>query len=158
MSKPTFNQRIEWLKAGRGPYLSFLRNLTPQILLASLAMLTITKIDFSRSDIDNTMLLLFCFLTFLLAFIAAFVANSTLLYDEAFGELRDWRATQHRRIKNQGLRGLSYGRAMWIAFWKERFAEFVTYLFMIIFFQVVFAGVVIIAMASAVNYLHLTAR
>lgn len=157
MSKPTLNQRIEWLKAARGPFLNFLRNLTPQVLLATLAWIVATKIDLGRMDADNAFLVL-SFITFFGAFLAAFAANSTLLYDEAFGELRHWRKRTHIRIKNQGLGGISYCKAICVAFWQERFAEIATYLYMILFFQIMFAGVVIVSMVSAVNYLHITAR
>lgn len=79
-------------------------------------------------DADNAFLVL-SFITFFGAFLAAFVANSTLLYDEAFGELRHWRKRTHIRIKNEGLGGISYGKAMCVAFWQERFAELATYLY-----------------------------
>lgn len=157
MPKLTLDERIELLKDARGPFLNFLRNLTPQVLLASLAWILMTKLDFGRVDLDNAIPTL-GFFTFLAAFIAAFIANSTLLYEEAFTELRQWRHVQHEQLKEAGFKGFSYGKAMLVAIWRERFAELLTYLYMILFFQLVFAGVVVVSMASAANYLHLTQR
>lgn len=91
MPKQTLAQRLEQIKVARHPYLEFLRNLTPQILLASLAWIFMTMIDFNREYRSNIMPIL-GFITFFGAFIAAFVANSTLFYKEVFAELYEWRA------------------------------------------------------------------
>ncbi len=113
------------------------------------------KLDFGRVDFDNAIPTL-SFFTFLVAFIAAFVANSTLLYEDAFAELRQWQLLQHKQFKEVGLSGFAFGKAMWVAVWRERFAELITYLYMIFFLQVVLGGVVVASIVSAANFLRIT--
>jgi hypothetical protein len=38
----------------RGPFLEFLRNLTPQIMLFSIAIVMSTKLDTNKFDLSNT--------------------------------------------------------------------------------------------------------
>lgn len=152
-----WQRRIEQLKAARRPFLDFLRNLGPQVLLLTLVELLGTRLDFTRWDINNIPMTS-VFYTFLLAFVAAVAANATLLYEEAFGELLQWRAAKHLELKAQGFKAWKYGKAMWEAMFRERFLEFITYLYLILFFQVMFAGTVATSIASAANLFHLPLR
>ena len=54
------------LGPGRPAFLEFLRNLTPMVLLASIAFVTWAQLDFRRVDLDNwktTMVFWICFTT-----------------------------------------------------------------------------------------------
>lgn len=73
----------EWLAAARGPYLEFLRNLTPQVLLASLAWVLALKLDFSRFDLQN-FVPTFGFYAFLALFGFAVYSNISLLMSALF--------------------------------------------------------------------------
>jgi hypothetical protein len=68
------------LKEGRAAFLEFLRNLTPQILLLSLAFLVGSKLDFTRLDFSNTTPTVIFFIFVIIALMAGW-ANVTLLMD-----------------------------------------------------------------------------
>lgn len=71
------------LGAGRSAFLEFLRNLTPAVLLASLALLYWVRLDFRRVDLSNwvpTVAFFGCALTAALAF----YANVSAFLEHAF--------------------------------------------------------------------------
>lgn len=61
------------LGEGRGPFLEFLRNLTPQVLLLAFALSVWVRLDFTTFDLSNwttTLAFYVCAITFVLAVIA----------------------------------------------------------------------------------------
>ena len=61
------------LSEGRGPFLEFLRNLTPQVLLLAFALTIWVRLDFTSFDLSNwatTLAFYVCITTFVLAVIA----------------------------------------------------------------------------------------
>lgn len=69
------------MREGRPAFLEFLRNLTPQILLLSLALLVGRKLDFSTFDWSNSTPTLI-FFTFLIISLMAAWANATLFIEK----------------------------------------------------------------------------
>ncbi|WP_167544265.1 hypothetical protein [Duganella sacchari] len=69
------------LKEGRAAYLEFLRNLTPQILMLSLAFFVGRKIDFTQLDWAYATPT-FIFYSFMLIAIFAAYANATLFMEK----------------------------------------------------------------------------
>ena len=65
------------LTDGRGPFLDFLRNLTPQALLLSLAFISGSKLDLSTFDLSNWAAT-FVFVMFLVMAVLAGFANASL--------------------------------------------------------------------------------
>ncbi|QNP59498.1 hypothetical protein [Paenacidovorax monticola] len=70
---PLHTSTVLILKEGQRPLLEFLRNLTPQVLLATTALLLWVRLDFRRIDLSNlpsTVAFFFCVGLFCLAFLA----------------------------------------------------------------------------------------
>lgn len=141
------------MRDARGAYLNFLRNLTPQIFLLSLALILGRKLDFSRFDINNVPLT-FAFFIFLGLFLLSFIANASLFYEEAFAELTAWRKEKHIQLKSENYKGFPYFGAMTLAVWKERRVEFIIAALFPTLMQFIFAGVVGVAVISTINMLH----
>lgn len=93
-----------WLSASRKHYLEFLRNLTPQILLASLAWMLALKLNFKVIDFGNAVPTAGFFI-YLTAFGWAFWANATLFLENLFPEFIEWRKTKEGALTSAGVRG-----------------------------------------------------
>lgn len=148
MEKQKITDRLQLLNDGRAHYLEFLRNLTPQIILFSIVLLLMVRIDFNRVDLGNVLpTLLFFFL--LGSFMLAFYANSTLFYERCFSGQRLWRLELFKLLTAQGLKGHRRFLAVLKAIWRERFIEALEMLIVFWFFHIALAVVVVMSIHSA---------
>ena len=128
------------LEAGRAAFLEFLRNLTPMVLMLSIAILTWAQLDFRRFDVSNwslTMTFYICALTAILSF----GANTLAFLDNAFlPPLGLERAA--RRLRRRGHTRMPLIRAMVTLAWRVKpavFLEVVVALFVV--YASLFVGV-----------------
>ncbi len=97
------------LNQGQRPILEFLRNLTPQVLLASIALLLWAQLDFGRFDWGNWLLTLAFFLSAALA-VLAFLLNMNQFIDSLLDTLEPYQRVARRlRRKNVSARKASFG-------------------------------------------------
>lgn len=132
------------LKDGRAAYLEFLRNLTPQILMLSLAFFLGRKIDFTRFDWAYTTPT-FIFYSFLLIAIFAAYANATLFMEKYSSRLQVRRGIQ-RIIKTQ------VGKKRWamqLAYFRRKWIVLLEAMLLIISIELAIAGAFIVALTSA---------
>jgi hypothetical protein len=101
MIKPSWEERKLWLLGLRDPYLNFLRNLTPQAFLASMAWALAARINFTRIDFSGLRETL-GFYILLISFSAATYANTTRFWDDAPKNLREWRKETKSKIYPSG--------------------------------------------------------
>ena len=137
----------------RPHYLDFLRNLTPQVVLASLALVIAMKLDFNKLDISNWMQTA-GFLIYLLAFGWSFWANATLFLERLFPEFSEWRKAEEGKLLNSGVRGRRFMLQFFRQVVKNRPLEGTLAIAMIFFLQFVLAGVLISSIAAAANFLR----
>jgi hypothetical protein len=155
MEKKKTTDRLQLLNSGRAHYLDFLRNLTPQIILFSMAIFVMLKLDFTRFDFNNiapTFLFFFLFSSFALAF----YANSTLFYDRCFSELKEWATELNKSMTENNINGYHRFSATIKAVWKERFIEYIEVIAVLFFFQIALAVVIVMSIYSAVNLWQFT--
>lgn len=88
---------MHMLNEGRKAYLDFLSNLTPQILLFSIAFVIGSRLNFKQFDLSNTPLTLLFFLLLFLA-ILGMVANSLHFLDEYCQSISDLEQGVKKRI------------------------------------------------------------
>lgn len=89
------------LNEGQRPLLEFLRNLTPQVLLATMALVLWAHIDFGRVDWSNW-LNTGAFFASTGLFVLAFFANMSQLFDALLGAL-DRYGRLARRLRSSGV-------------------------------------------------------
>ena len=110
------------LGPGRTAFLEFLRNLTPATLVASIAVLLWSRLDFNRVDWNNwaaTLAFFGCALTAALAF----YANASAFLDQGFGPpMQLERAI--RRLRLRGHRGPVLFRALVALTWRGKPSAF----------------------------------
>jgi hypothetical protein len=90
------------LLAARRPYLDFLRNLTPQALLAGYLIFEYTQITFSRVDLSNFGQTA-AFYTVLAALLYSVFANCSIFIKEAFPSLTLAIRTSFRNSRSAGM-------------------------------------------------------
>lgn len=150
MEKKKITDRLQLLNDGRTHYLEFLRNLTPQSILFSIALLVMVKLDFTRFDLSNW-LQTSLFFVLLGSFALAFYANSTIFYQRCFADLYRWHTELFESMNTQGLKGHHRFLATIRAFWNERFVETLEVIVVFWFFQIALAIVIVTAWHSASN-------
>lgn len=89
------------LNEGQRPLLEFLRNLTPQVLLASTGLVMGVRLDFSRFDVPNWFFSS-AFFACLALLVLAFLANTNQFLD-ALLESLDPYACVARRLRRKGV-------------------------------------------------------
>ena len=122
------------LGAGRSAFLEFLRNLTPAVLLTSLAVLLWARLDFRNIDYGNwvpTMAFFGCALTAALAF----YANVSAFLDHAFSPAPGLDKAM-RRLRKRGHPTRSLLSALVALTWRRQ---------RVVFFEVVLVLVVVYA-------------
>lgn len=98
-------------KEGQRPLLEFLRNLTPQVLLGTTALLLWAHLDFSRIDLSNWLSTV-AFYSSAALFCLAFLANMNQFLDAMLDNLGVY-ARYARRLR---ARGISPRRATHLTF------------------------------------------
>lgn len=132
------------LKEGRAAYLEFLRNLTPQILMLTLAFFLGQKIDFTQFDLAYTTPTLI-FYSFLLIAIFAAYANATLFMEKYSPSLQVRRGVQ-KIIKTR------VGKQMWVMqllYFRRRWIVLLEAMLLIFVVELAIAGAFIVALTSA---------
>jgi hypothetical protein len=144
-----------WLQHARGPYLNFLRNLTPQVLIASLAWVLASKLNFAKFDLAN-FVPTFGFFAFLLLFGYAAYSNISLFLSDLFPSLMPWVREQEKALQNAGVSGWRVPKSFILAVLKERKLEVALAAFALVMLQFVFAGVLAASIVAAVNLIRAT--
>ena len=152
MPKPTPEARKLWFSSLREPYLNFLRNLTPQVFLASMLWLLFERIDFTRFGTDGADAT-FYFFVLLSGLIAAVAANTNLFYEQAFRELESWRARKKTQLTRRRLRSVQFNLHFLRAIWRERFLEHCAAILFVLFVQAAYIIVVAASLVTAIGYL-----
>lgn len=161
MSK-SIKERIQLINDGREPYLNFLRNLTPQIILLSTVWLASEKfvlppqLDFTNSFQTIT------FLALVGCFALAVYANTSRFLDQCFNGYEIWHTKCRRRLAISGFRGVHLNFSMMNAIYRYKFVETVEiFVFFVSITVIALAIVVGMSMHSATriwNDLHPTTK
>lgn len=142
-----------WLQNARGPYLNFLRNLTPQILLASLAWVLASKLNFAKIDLSN-FVPTSGFFAFLSLFTYAAYSNISIFLTEVFPGLMPWVRAEEGRLHSDGLSRLRIPKQLLMATLKERKLELALAAFTIVALQFVLAGVFVASIGAALSIIR----
>ncbi|SHN36114.1 hypothetical protein SAMN05192549_108135 [Duganella sacchari] len=132
------------MKEGRAAYLEFLRNLTPQILMLSLAFFLGRKIDFTKFDWSYATPT-FIFYAFMIIAVFAAYANATL-FMEKFSPITDMRKVVSRIVKTRK------GHLRWkmqLVYFKRRWLVLFEALLMVFAIEFGLAGAFVTAVTSA---------
>lgn len=144
-----------WLRNARAPYLNFLRNLTPQIFLASLTLMTASKINFSQMVLSNILpalgTLIFCLL-----FIFSFYSNVTLFLSELFPDFTPWVRRYENSLKASHTPRNSVPVLIIKVILRERKLEVALGLASIFMVEFVFLGVIINSVNLALSLIKAT--
>lgn len=98
------------LTTGKGAFLEFLRNLTPQILLFSIAIVMASKLDLNKFDLSNFWGTL-PFLMVIGVFLCAAIANMLMFFEKSCESL-DWVNDESKRLHIDGIKGWSHIEAL----------------------------------------------
>jgi len=140
----------KFLVDAREPYLNFLRNLGPQILVSSLAWVLGSKLDFTKWDVSNAPTTIM-FFGFLLLFLYAIYANTSLFLKALFPTFESWIKAQEASIK-----GINTSRPMiplllFKAIFTHKKAEFFLVFLVSVFLQFLIAGVFVSSVVSSLG-------
>lgn len=138
----------------RAAFLEFLRNLTPQILLFSIASILASRLDLNRfsfvwADVMNTL----PFLSVLFIFFAAAAANTSLFIEKA-ATSADWAKAKSIELQKEGVKGGKLAVALLKALCKENKTAFVEILLVLAVAQVGLAVVLIMSIPTATELLQ----
>jgi len=133
----------------RAHFLEFLRNLTPQILLFSIAAILGSKLDIDKFDLRNTFGSL-PFLVVMSTFFAAAFANITMFIEKSCTSITciDEEA---KRLKADGVKGCCYWKGLFAMVWQNNKIFFVEIVLAFIVVQVGFSVVLVSSMPAAIN-------
>lgn len=133
----------------RSPFLEFLRNLTPQILLLSIAVIMGSKLDLNKFDISNTWNSL-PFILVMGTFFAAAIANMFMFMEGSCRALTDI-DEESKRLFREGFKGLSHLKQLGkMLFKKSKWLFFEVAVSMLVI-QVGFVAVFITTIQTATN-------
>ena len=142
MRKKRIRDRLQLLNDAGPDYLNFLRNLTPQIVLLTAAILFGSTLD------SWNLILVFSFTIILGAFALAFYINVVIFYRPFFAPWKAWRTKLRQRLTKQGMSNFRRARAMLHAIWKFRIIEFAETVVVFYFFLFALFVVVVMSMTS----------
>lgn len=135
------------LTTGKGPFLEFLRNLTPQILLFSVALVLTVKLDLNKVDLENWRATL-PFLAMISIFVCAAMAN-VLNFIEASCRSFSPIDEESKRLKKEGITGFRHFNIIWKMLWKKSKWAIVEMLIAIFVVQVGWGAVIVASITSA---------
>lgn len=135
--------------SGKGPFLEFLRNLTPQILLFSIAIVLGTKLDLNRWDFSNTVGTL-PFLFVMAVFFSAAIANMLNFLENSISSI-EWLDAESKALREQGIKRWKHLRMIASIFWKRGKLIFVEMIIAMLIVQVGFSVVFVSSIQAATN-------
>ena len=135
----------------RAPFLEFLRNLTPQILLFAMALVMRGKISEQPANEKPIFLWIF-FFSFIFTFLAANIANMAMFFEKAC-VASSFNKKESQRLSEEGVHGFTHMARLFSALWKESKLAFVEVVFVGIVIELSFLAVVIAAVPTASNVL-----
>ena len=135
------------LNEGQRPFLEFLRNLTPQALLASTALLLGVRLDFGRVDLSNWFSTLSFFLCVAFACLA-FFANMNQYFDALLASV-DRFGTLARRLVRLGVTRRWALAISLRAIWRRRPSVFLDLVASYALVNVAWVAIATAALASA---------
>lgn len=123
------------LGKGRGPFLEFLRNLTPMVLMGGISLVMWARLDFGKLDWSNWFDAVVFYLCLFTAVLALF-ANIDHFLDQAFSPLRFDRILERFKRRKPRKRRLLLG--FFVLAWRHQPSTFIEAVVAIV---VVYAGV-----------------
>lgn len=142
----------EWSLLARKPYLDFLRNLSPQILISSLAWVLALKLDFTKFDFSNAPQTVL-FFGFLFLFLYAIYANTSVFLGCVFPTFQPWLRDHESHLTSRKTSRLKIPLLLIKAIFVERRTEFMLVIFVSVAIQLLLAGVFVSSVASALAFL-----
>lgn len=135
------------VRGGKEAYLSFIRNLTPQILLFSFVYITGRQLDFTKIDLNNimptalfyTLLLSFCLAVYCSIFLNALYPNKNKWVDSYIKKAK--------AIKNSKLYVFYF---LVLAVVRKRYIACIELFLVMFFLQITVAAVIVAAVKSAI--------
>ena len=133
----------------RGPFLEFLRNLTPQILLFSIAIIMGSKLDLTKFDLGNTWNTL-PFIFVMGTFFAAAVANMFMFIEGSCRSIADI-DDESKRLHSEGIKGLAHLKELGALLFKRSKVLFFEVAVALLVVQVGFLAVIVTSIQAATN-------
>lgn len=133
----------------RGPFLEFLRNLTPQILLLSIAIIMGTKFDLTKFDLGNTWNTM-PFILVMGTFFAAAIANMFMFIEGSCRSIEEI-DEQSKRLHSEGIKGLAHLKELGVLLFKKSKVLFFEVAVALLIVQVGFLAVFISSIQAATN-------
>lgn len=140
--------RIQVLNNGKGHYLDFLRNLTPQALLLSFVFVAGSKLTFSAFDCSNWFQTA-VFYVLLLGFLAAAYANISNFREKCFRGLVTWNRRVKILIGKKDIKKSKQLFAILAATFSRKSVEFIEFLVVSFLFPILLVVVLVAAFNSA---------
>ncbi|MBW8073057.1 MAG: hypothetical protein GJU77_05165 [Ferrovum sp.] len=131
----------------KGPFLEFLRNLTPQSLLLSIALIMGSKLNLARFDFGNTMGTL-PFILSMLTFFAAAIANISMLIEGLCRSISDIDS----KLKCSNLKGVKWQREAIRLLYEKKKTLFYELLVVVLVVQVGCFVVLYSSMQAAIKF------
>lgn len=129
------------------PFLEFLRNLTPQILLLSIAVVMSAKLDLERPDITNLWGSLPFFLV-LAVFFAAMLANVLIFMEKSVKSIEVVNL-RSQELFARNIRGVKYFFELFFALWNVKKLFLIELIFIVFVIQAGVAAVFVGAIPAA---------
>ena len=133
----------------RGPFLEFLRNLTPQILLFSIAVIMGTKLDLTKFDFSNTWNTM-PFILVMGTFFAAAIANMFMFIEGSCRSIEEI-DEQSKRLHSEGIKGFAHLKGLGVLLFKKSKVLFFEVAVALLIVQVGFLAVFISSIQAATN-------
>jgi len=138
-----------FLGEGRKAFLEFLRNLTPQILFLTLALVIGSKLDFRTLRLDATGIKNAApFVLCVWIFFGAALANMTMFIDAVITSNAKL-DSEVAAIKKKGLKPMRLTLALLGAAWQHNRTAFAQTLLSLLVVEIAFVGVFIVALQGA---------
>lgn len=133
------------------PFLEFLRNLTSQVLLFSIAIILAVEknLDVTKFDIGNARNS-FPFIAVMTILVAAILINFMIFLEKFCSEL-EWMEEESKRLQEAGIKGFKYISNIFFHFFKHGKLIIVLFITAVFVGGVSFAIVTISSVPAAVN-------
>ena len=148
MNEKKITDRLQLLNDGRFHFHDFLRTMTPQIILWTVTLFALARIDWTSFDFDSlsrTLPLLFL----LVAAIYASVTSLFIFIYRCFADFFEWRLKLIKSLCDQGITGRRRVFAICHTMCKERLIEMLEMLMAALFLPIFIAVVLSTSIHSA---------